>query len=180
MGRWAYFSSGIQYKFAFAVQSSGDILEFGGKITKLFYVNKEDHYEMIKKINHNGFYDEILELIEEEDVAFEFKQNEYPALEEFATEHTDNGDVNWTDQDIPNIEIKLQELFKEINKLFPNFMQLEIKKYELNEEGTKKLLDDYYNQIEKIENENVYKFILGSIINHQLLYERDLECNFEW
>lgn len=30
MGRYANFSTGFQYKFAFGVQSSGDIMDFGG------------------------------------------------------------------------------------------------------------------------------------------------------
>jgi hypothetical protein len=30
MGRYAFFNTGIEYKFAFGVQSSEDILEFGG------------------------------------------------------------------------------------------------------------------------------------------------------
>ncbi len=30
MGRYAYFSTGIEYKFAFAVQDSDDILKYGG------------------------------------------------------------------------------------------------------------------------------------------------------
>lgn len=31
MGRYCFFNTGMEYKFAFAVQSSGDILLFGGK-----------------------------------------------------------------------------------------------------------------------------------------------------
>jgi hypothetical protein len=30
MGRYAFFSTGLEYKFAFATQDSGDILKFGG------------------------------------------------------------------------------------------------------------------------------------------------------
>ena len=30
MGRWAFFNTGIEYKFALAVQPSGDILRFSG------------------------------------------------------------------------------------------------------------------------------------------------------
>ncbi len=30
MGRYAFFNTGIEYKFTFAVQSSSDMLEFGG------------------------------------------------------------------------------------------------------------------------------------------------------
>lgn len=31
MGRYAFFSTGMEYKFWFAVQNSADILEFGGQ-----------------------------------------------------------------------------------------------------------------------------------------------------
>jgi hypothetical protein len=31
MGRDCFFSTGMEYRFAFAIQSSGDILLFGGK-----------------------------------------------------------------------------------------------------------------------------------------------------
>lgn len=30
MGRWAFFNTGVEYKFAFATQPSGDILQFSG------------------------------------------------------------------------------------------------------------------------------------------------------
>ena len=31
MGRWAHFNTGVDYKFAFAAQPSGDILKFSGR-----------------------------------------------------------------------------------------------------------------------------------------------------
>ena len=33
MGRYAFFSTGFEYKFAFAVQPSQDILDFGGRLS---------------------------------------------------------------------------------------------------------------------------------------------------
>ena len=46
MGRWAFFNTGVEYKFAFALQSSGDILRFGGEdVTKgsVYEVGEGEH-----------------------------------------------------------------------------------------------------------------------------------------
>ena len=34
MGRYAYFNTGFDYKFAFGIQESDDILHFGGKVDR--------------------------------------------------------------------------------------------------------------------------------------------------
>ncbi len=53
MGRYAYFSTGYEYKFAFALQESSDILEFGGwHSLKDISINKKtgDIYEELGKV----------------------------------------------------------------------------------------------------------------------------------
>jgi hypothetical protein len=44
MGRYAFFSTGLEYKFAFATQESSDITKFGGWVhseTKIIWSSKE-------------------------------------------------------------------------------------------------------------------------------------------
>jgi hypothetical protein len=44
MGRWAFFNTGLEYKFVFSVQSSEDILRFGGWL-RLAITTREDDSE---------------------------------------------------------------------------------------------------------------------------------------
>jgi hypothetical protein len=50
MGRWAYFSTGLEYKFWFGLQSSSDILEFYGKENNEF----DDEYRGTKYVSWNS------------------------------------------------------------------------------------------------------------------------------
>ncbi len=56
MGRWAYFSTGLEYKFWFGTQSSSDILEFYGKENN----ELEDEYRGTKYVSWNSSIKEII------------------------------------------------------------------------------------------------------------------------
>jgi hypothetical protein len=44
MGRWAYFNTGLEYKFSFGSQESSDILDFGGISSEFQRVNEDEYY----------------------------------------------------------------------------------------------------------------------------------------
>jgi hypothetical protein len=48
MGRYAYFSTGFEYKFAFAIQDSEDIMLFGG-VGNFMHEEKEPYHEWEKE-----------------------------------------------------------------------------------------------------------------------------------
>jgi hypothetical protein len=50
MGRWAYFSTGLEYKFWFGLQSSSDIIEFYGKENN----ELDDEYRGTKYVSWNS------------------------------------------------------------------------------------------------------------------------------
>jgi hypothetical protein len=67
MGRYAFFNTEVEYKFAFGVQGSGDIQEFGGQDTTDYENNRyepshnwtvEDKVDVLSEIRHlEDFYD---------------------------------------------------------------------------------------------------------------------------
>ena len=131
MGRYANFNTGFEYKFAFGIQSSKDITEFGGM------VNDTDDEE------YNSYY---------------------------------SGHV-WKDDDNSKI-LSILKYFGE-GFVLPDFSE-----YENTMEGT---YDLYQNLMEEIPKHNVtddrvkefFKFSLGCLIYHQLLYEENLTVQYE-
>jgi hypothetical protein len=56
MGRYAFFSTGIEYKFAFAIQDSSDIFEFGGYVStrdpeEIVWIAEKDTEYVKKRLN---------------------------------------------------------------------------------------------------------------------------------
>ncbi len=49
MGRYAFFNTGLEYKFRFGVQPSADIRMFGGRICNELYEGLDFHHEWEKK-----------------------------------------------------------------------------------------------------------------------------------
>lgn len=70
MGRWAYFSTGLEYKFSFASQESSDILEFGGVHSGFQRLNDEDYLYIPTEVTWTDAelpaIDEILKEMEKE------------------------------------------------------------------------------------------------------------------
>jgi len=123
MGRWAFFNTGVEYKFAFAAQPSGDILCFAGNdITE-----EEDEYRhvWIRKWH----IDSVRALLK-----------------------------SWSGM---HVEPKWDS-------------------YEQTADGTRSLLTDLYNTlVTDATDELVYRYILGCVIYHQLLYTPVLTANYE-
>ncbi len=60
MGRYASFSTGIEYKFGFAVQDSSDILEFGGYVSvrnpaEIVWITEMDKEFVEQRLKESGY-----------------------------------------------------------------------------------------------------------------------------
>jgi hypothetical protein len=120
MGRYAFFNTGVEYKFVFAKQCSSDMMKFGGTA-------------------NNGRYE-------------------------------DESMNSWTKEDIPKIKIELDQ-YEEAYGL--EKLETIISKFENNTKGTYELKNYLFDK------SNIYTYILGCIIYHQLQYVDVLEVNYE-
>ena len=122
MGRYAYFNTGFEYKFAFAIQPSSDILIFGG----------------VYKAPNN---------------------------------------VHWNKSDMELILSEIRSFERDFD-----FEPVIFDNYENTTNGTYKLQTKIYeNNIDKIGSdvESFYKYRLGCVIYHQLLYNDELSSEYE-
>lgn len=133
MGRYAFFNTNYEYKFAFGIQSSFDMELFGG----------EDK----TKYNEEGIAEEC-------------------------------GERVWTQKDKEYIYETLQEIAEEEEFEIPNFNEIE-----KTLEGTY-MIEEYIKVKGDISNRigsrEYYKFRLGCIIYHQLLYTEILTVEYEY
>jgi hypothetical protein len=125
MGRWVYFNTGVEYKFAFATQSSADITLFGGQD------DGEDEA-------HGYYFWSWSACCDEERCLRNIRRME-----------RDNG---WG--------------------------ALDFDQWDKNEEGSMKLRNEIYDLITGNE-ETRFRYILGCLIYHQLLWCRELSCHYE-
>lgn len=125
MGRYAYFNTNFEYNFAFAIQSTQDILCFGGE-------------QCIP-------YSEIGE-----------------------------SSITWRLNDhLSFILAELESMAKEIERPLPNFDG-----YDYTVGGTYNLNNSLSNSLD-FEYILSYRFLLGCLIYHQLMYAPTLTVNFE-
>lgn len=126
MGRYAYFNTQFEYKFAFSIQSSDDILCFGGD---------QDTY----------------------------------------TNDIGMGFITWrTNDHLSFVLAELESMAKELEKPLPNFDGYDYTvggTYNLNKSLSSTLDFDYILS---------YRFLLGCIIYHQLMYTPTLTVSFEF
>ena len=125
MGRYAYFSTGFEYKFSFGVQSSEDILLFEGRA----FLNEAEP----------GFKRHM-----------------------------------WEKEEISRIQKKLDESLKWLGEEPVNFQS-----YEGSALGTYQLMNDLLPLYKEHNEELTARYILGSIIYHQLLYNEILVAEYE-
>jgi hypothetical protein len=130
MGRYALFDTGFEYKFAFALQSSTDMLDFGG--------------------SEEG---------SEYDTAYH----------------------SWSTDDLPVVEEALQGL-----QVAMGFDPVDFDKYEKNDNGTYKMYRDVRDGAQLCSRDEddfnlklLYRYALGCIIYHQLLYKSPLSVKYE-
>jgi len=126
MGRYAYFNTGFEYKFAFSIQSSNDILFFGG--TQDTYTN---------------------------DIGMGF--------------------ITWKmNNDLSLILGELESMAKEIERPLPNFDG-----YDYTVGGTYNLKHFLSGALD-FKYILSYRFLLGCLIYHQLMYTPTLTVTFEF
>jgi hypothetical protein len=129
MGRWAYFSTGLEYKFGFGVQDSEDITHFGGALS----------------------------------------ENDYD-------EHAGLSLIRWTDQDRPVAALRLDMMRQQYTEL----PAVDVNRYLATLEGTQTLYEDLWTQFGLAEENPIhYRFVLGCLILHQLMYIETLFCEYE-
>jgi hypothetical protein len=128
MGRYAFFSTGFEYKFGFGFQGSEDMTTFGGE--EKSYSDEEQAH-------------------------------------------------SWTEEDKPTVLEELQDILDfhgsdaDLQKLIVGFPA--------NLKGTSELSSAIYHQFEKaIVSESLFfRFCLGCLIYHQLIYEPNLDVQYE-
>ena len=136
MGRYAYFSTGFDYKFWFGIQPTQDIFEFYGNL----YEDSSDESSSDEK-------------------SYEY---ELP------------GKIRW-DSSVKNLIQELIDEMKEESQL----IDIHWASFENSLEGTQKLCD-YFVEHEKSQSKEAAKYMLGCLIYHQLFYEDELSCEFEY
>jgi hypothetical protein len=125
MGRYAFFNTGLEYKFGFGIQTSGDIKRFGG----------------------------------------------------FDNNSIDNPIHVWSQEDKEYI----LGILKDMEKGY-DILPIDFSEFENSLKGTNrvhsKLLENISKKCEDAE--LYYKYYLGAIIYHQLLYTRILTAEYEY
>jgi hypothetical protein len=135
MGRWAYFSTGFEYKFGFGVQDSEDITLFGGADSDSDYANDNDYND------HDG-----LSLI------------------------------RWNEQDRAVAALRLDVMCQQ----YTDLPAVDVNRYLLTVDGTNSLYEDLWSQFGLMdENPIHYRYVLGCLILHQLMYADVLVCEYE-
>lgn len=120
MGRYAYFNTGFEYKFGFAIQDSFDIQWYGGE--------------------HLGYGEDGL------------------------------GAHRWSaDVDLEGIHAELDYRLEDFN--FTVFSK--------DLAGTYKLRDALRDVLDLKSSQRDWRYLLGALLYHQLLYEPQLSCTYE-
>jgi hypothetical protein len=137
MGRYAYFSTGFEYKFWFGIQATHDIFEFYGNVC-----------------------DESSDDESNDDKSYEYDKP---------------GKIVW-DSSVKNY---IKESLDEMKEENPHLVDIPWASFENSLEGTQKVCD-YFCEHEKSQSKEAAKYMLGCLIYHQLFYEDELSCEFEY
>ncbi len=152
MGRYAYFNTGYEYKFSFAVQPSTDILKFSGTIITL-------------KDNYNDYNIDVLEFVNSLDsnsINYDEDQNYIYGIHKWTREDKDK---------ILNILSSFGEDF-----IMPDFS-----KYDLKLDGTTEMYcKEPFRTVYNCNHQEISKFTLGCVIYHQLLYKEELIAKYDF
>ena len=204
MGRWAYFTTGFEYKFAFGGQSSNDIEEFDGNsnysISPDYWADVIEDYDEEDKQKAQEVLDAAIALNTEN-----LTQEQFDMLcaihgesEVFYEQrHT------WDGVEAADVIVKVSDLIAANPGAFQISKNVEaieeyIRSFPLTSEGTRQLwlCDDSrlvgfrkFDEIDpdaatpeykQYEHHSVLHTVeLGLCIAHQLMYEGDLSCIYE-
>ena len=144
MGRYAFFNTGLEYKFVFATQDSEDILQFGGWFRLA--------------VPPPGV-----------DVQYQ------PDTGRFNNSWTENPIVKWSAaENGPQILEKLRQIEHTLG-----YPECDFNAVSADLDGTHELKDTLYGK--KPHNITAhFRYILGCLIYHQLLYTPVLQVHFEF
>lgn len=152
MGRYAYFNSGFEYKFVFAIQDSYDIQDFGGEDT-----TEKETCETIDCDNEScdGSHGDNSGHRWEKNPDEHLIQD---TLDEMRKENEWLPKINFED---------FEKTIEGTDKLYESFDE--------SWETYNKNNDDMTGDNARI----LAKYMLGCLIKHQLSYEADLCCGYE-
>ena len=206
MGRWAYFDSGAEYKFAVATQSSDDIQEFGGR--NYFYVDFDYWREQIIE----DIPDEDVEDKQAEQEAYDAVWAACPNGPELTYEqycelpHHDHIRGEWTQTwagvTYDDVRAMIEDMISAEPHLYKVGLNLDefIRSYPLTNEGTHDLwvkgcdeklyavnpvepnteaYTEAYHALPLSDREHMSRVMLGCHIAHQMLYTEGLSCTYD-
>jgi len=193
MGRYCNFTTGVQYKFWFGVQSGADCEEFGGDWLRNWNTAPEEWDEM------------YLDALDDEDERNEMT-NKLNALKLWANGRDDfnRADIEscpldyieeyldwghqWTGVSYESVLEKCKAIQpKEGITLDEDSQDLDkyLRSFPASEEGTHELLNDLDGNVFDDDEENKEllaqqaKWMFGCVLAHQLLYDDDLRCVYD-
>jgi len=191
MGRYAYFDTSFEYKFAFAAQPSSDIEEFGGR--DYAYIDTEGYWA--ERVEEEEDEEEKQKMQEVLDAANALNTDEINSQqwEQLCAIHGESyvfyqWTHDWRGVKPEDVIERIAELIADNSGLFKIKMwniEEYIRSFALTAQGTKDLLmsDKHmavkYEDVPEHQMYAVYKIELGLCIAHQLMYEEMLSCTYE-
>jgi len=197
MGRWCRFTTGIEYKFWFGVQSSIDVEAFGGDWLRNWNYNPvewdEQYLDGCEDENEkNEMRDTLFALKEWANGRDDFNRADIEScpLKKDGIDITDYIDWGhqWTGVSYESVLEKCKAIQpKEGITLDEDSQDLDkyLRSFPASEEGTHELLNDLDGNVFDDDEENKElqaqqaKWMFGCVLAHQLLYDDDLRCNYD-
>jgi hypothetical protein len=103
------------------------------------------------------------------------ESSDYESNDDESYEYDKPGKISWDSSVHKYIKESLDEM-KEEN---PQFLDIPWASFENSIEGTEKLYE-YFCENDKSQSKEAAKYMLGSLIYHQLQYEDNLTCKFDY
>jgi len=205
MGRWAYFDSGAEYKFAVGVQDGSDIACFGGR--NYFYIDFDYWQEQIDDIP-----DEDVEDKQADQAALDAvlaacpNEPEITAEQHWELGHHDHIRGEWTQSwagvSYDDVRAIIEGMIAEKPELYKAELNVDefIRSYPLTNEGTHDLwvkgCDEKLYAVNPVEpntetytaayhaldyelRQHMSRVMLGCHIAHQMLYTDGLSCTYD-
>ena len=188
MGRYCNFTTGVQYKFWFGVQSGADCEEFGGDWLRNWNTDPEEWDEMYLDGCEND--DEQNEMTNKLNALKlwangrdDFNRADIEGCPlDYIEEYVDWGH-NWIDTDYEDVLQKCRKIQPARGlRVVPEDLDVYIRSFNEGHEGTYALqnaINDNLLDDDKELEQQWAKWMLGCLIAHQLLYESDLRCVYD-
>lgn len=177
MGRYATFSTGVDYKFAFAIQSSADIQKFGGIDTSTVESCETNYYRGVLNFSTQG-----IAVQDKSPHTHSSPLGEAEREMRVRNLGTERYNHEWdAKRHLPDVEHYLHIL-----EVAFHFQRPALETYEKSCDGTHSLLHDAHDLVVRenvramsVDPAIIYRYILGVIIYHQLMYTDTLSVRYE-